>query len=78
MAHLANGDAAHKAWGYSEISENDGGRGGCVRRLRGAAVVGSPAHFFNTVFFNENQRRPQIDKGLKSYRAAVATRAAQG
>eukprot|EP00964_Phaeocystis_antarctica_P165517 scaffold145676_cov256-Phaeocystis_antarctica.AAC.1 len=75
MAHLANGDADHKTWGFSE---HDGGRGGWLRRLRGAAGVGTPAYFFNLVFFRDNQRKDQIAKGLKSYRAAVATRAAQG
>ena len=78
QAHLANSDAAHKDFGHSETAENDGGRSGWLRRLRGAAAVGSPAHFFNTVLYVDNRRRPQIEKGLKSYRAAVATRAAQG
>ena len=34
-------------------------------RLRGAAAVGSPAHFFNLVFYRDNPRRAQVDKGLK-------------
>ena len=75
QAHLAQGDKDHKGWGYEQ---EDGGRGGWLRRLRRAAEVGSPAYFFNTVLYQDNARKQQLEAGLKSYRAAVAHRAAQG
>ena len=54
----------------------------CFSRLPGRSAgprkLAAPAHFFDTACYHDNQRSPQIEKTLESYRAAVATRVAQG
>ena len=83
-----NGDAAHKALGYSEISENDGAAGLlAVRRLRvGLPLLdrqltsSTPSSTNGRVFLIKKPYSSKIKGGLrltKSNRAAVATRAAQ-
>ena len=49
------------------ICAEPGGRGAWLRNLRLQAAPGSPAHYFNTVHFKDNQRRQQTERGVRQF-----------
>ena len=71
--HLSNGDDNHR----TALREEEGGRGGWIRRLQQQASKGSPAHYYNTVHYRDNSSREALLRGRQRYQEEVARAAEQ-
>jgi hypothetical protein len=65
--HLSKGDEAHR----QALAEEPGGRNGWVRHLQQQAQPGSPAHYYNTVHYQDNSSRDARARGWQRYDAEV-------